>query len=164
MRSKGRDALFIAQSSPAESEAHALLSYLPLRVLPNTSTCTNQPTVLTYQAVAVADGHRGSWRARDVAHIQAFVVQLFKVQRAVAVVVPLDLGSGGHEPGVVAQAQVELPAEDGDVVVESVLRGHGLLVIMVTSWSFPLVIAYSYLPPPAPTGLPSCHVVSRDCM
>lgn len=89
-------------------------------------------------------------------------MQGLRVTGAVAVITPLHLGSGGHQPGVVAQAQVELPAEDGNVVVKPFPTGHRLLVLLNSSWPFPLIIAYSYLPPPAPTGLPSCHVDSRD--
>lgn len=113
----------------------------------------------THQAVTVADGHSGSWRIGDVAYIQAVVVQGLRVPGAVAVITPLHLGSGGHQPGIVVQAQVELPAEDGDVVVKPFPRVHGL---GLPSRFFPLIIAYSYLPPPAPTGLPSCHAASRD--
>ncbi|TNN64811.1 hypothetical protein EYF80_025006 [Liparis tanakae] len=108
-------------------------------------------------AVTVADSHRGSWCVFDVPHIQAFVVQWLRVLGAVAVIVPLHLGSGGHQSGIAVQTQVEFPAEDGDVVVKPLPNGQRL-----SFWSFPLIIAYSYLPPPAPTGLPSCHVASRD--
>lgn len=106
----------------------------------------------TYQTVTVADGHGGSWGVADVAYVQAVVEQRLCVPGAVTVVVPLHLGSGGHQPGVVVQPQVEFPAKDGDVVVKLFPIGHVLSLRF-----FPLIRAYSNISPPAPTGLPSCH-------
>lgn len=71
----------------------------------------------TYQTVTVADGYSGSWGIGDVANIQALVVERLCASGAVSIIMPLHLGSGGHQSSVVVQPQVEFPAKDGDVVV-----------------------------------------------
>lgn len=102
--------------------------------------------VATYQAVAVTNSNGGSLYVRNVTNIHAVAFQRFGV-RAIGFL-PLHLGSGSHQARVVVQTQVKLPAEDGDVVVESLWRASSRLMVGV--------VGRCRVSSPAPTDLSIC--------